>query len=192
MGEAGREFELKFLCDPKDMDAVLAAAPAGPEETRELVSVYYDTPDAALHAAEAAFRVRSGGGRYVQTLKRGKGFSREEHEMEVAGLSPDLSMPALRALAGEDQLAALVPVSEVRITRRQRLVRYAGAEIEIAADVGQVLAGGSSGPISEVELELKSGPQEALFALARELAKAAPLNLSFESKSAQGRALRAT
>jgi inorganic triphosphatase YgiF len=40
-----------------------------------------------------------------------------------------------------------------------------------------------------VELELKSGPPEALFRLARRLIAAAPLYLSFEGKAAQGQTL---
>ena len=40
-----------------------------------------------------------------------------------------------------------------------------------------------------MELELKSGPPAALFALARELAAAAPLYLAFDSKAARGQAL---
>jgi CHAD domain-containing protein len=42
-----------------------------------------------------------------------------------------------------------------------------------------------------VELELKSGPPAALFALARELSRAAPLYLSFDGKAARGQALAA-
>lgn len=187
---AGREIELKFLCATGDMDAVLAAAPPGDDEVREMVSTYYDTPDGALARAEASFRVRSVGGRWIQTLKRGKGFSREEHEVEVGGPEPDLTMPALRGLLDAAQVDTLSEVSVARITRRQRLIAFGGAEIEIAADVGEVSAAGRASPVSEIELELKSGPEGALFELARLLAQAAPLHPSTESKAAQGRALR--
>lgn len=189
MGEA-REIELKFLCAPDDMDAVLAAAPPGEDEVLELVSTYYDTPDGALAQAQVSFRVRVSGGRRIQTLKRGKGFSREEHEIEVTGEGPDLSMPVLRTLLDEARLASLCEVSTARITRRQRLVAFGGARIEIAADVGEASAAGRSSPISEIELELKSGPESALFELARHLGQAAPLHPSTESKSDRGRALR--
>jgi len=47
MSSADREIELKFTCGPADLAAVLAAAPAGDDETRELISVYFDTPDLA-------------------------------------------------------------------------------------------------------------------------------------------------
>ena len=56
-------------------------------------------------------------------------------------------------------------------------------------DQGEVVGGEARAAICEVELELKSGPPSALFALARELSQAAPLQLSFESKAARGQAL---
>lgn len=186
---ASREIELKFLCSPSDLTAVLAAAPAGEDETRQLTSIYFDTPDGALAAAGVSLRIREWNGRRVQTLKRGKGVSREEHEAPVAGRVPDSSLGPLREMLTGAQIAALAPSLQVRITRRQRLIRYGGAEIELAADIGEVTAGGRTSPICELELELKSGPRKALFALARELYRSAPLRLSFESKSSRGRAL---
>jgi inorganic triphosphatase YgiF len=68
-------------------------------------------------------------------------------------------------------------------------MRYGEAEIELALDQGEVSGGRRVSPISEVELELKAGRPEALFELARDLAKAAPLYLSFDTKSARGQAL---
>lgn len=183
-----REVELKFSCGPADLDRILAAAPPGEDETLHLVSTYYDTPDEALAAQLASLRVREENGRRVQTLKVGKGVSREEHEAQVEGLDPDV--PALAALLDPAQRAALAAVSEVRITRRQRRVRFAGAEIEIAADLGEARAGGRSAPVSELELELKSGPEAALHALAVELAKAGRITPSSVSKADQARALR--
>lgn len=175
-----REIELKFLVAPEDLDKVLAAAPAGEEETRELRSVYYDTADRGLAAAGVSLRVRDDGRRKVQTMKRGAGTNREEHEKEVLAL--DTSWPELSGLE-------LRPVSEVRVTRRQRLVRFAGAEIEIAADVGEVSVGGRTEPFSELELELKSGPETGLHALASELGRSVQLTPSTLSKSERGRRL---
>jgi triphosphatase len=184
-----REIELKFLCAPSDMATVLAAAPAGHDETRHLTSVYFDTPDGALARAGVSLRIREWDGQRVQTLKRGKGVSREEHEAEAHADAPDPAIGPLRQILSEAEIARLQPSLQVNITRRQRLVSYAGAEIELAADLGEVHAAGQARPISELELELKSGPRRALFALARELRHAAPLKLSFESKSSQGRAM---
>lgn len=177
---ANREIELKFVVAEADLDAVLAAAPAGADETLTLHSVYFDTADGALAAAGTSLRVRDDGRRKVQTMKRGKGVAREEHEAEVAGL--DASWPEL---AGLD----LRPVSQVRVVRRQRLVRYGGAEIEIAADVGEASANGRSETFSELELELKSGPEAALQELAAELGRQVRMEPSSVSKSERGRRL---
>jgi len=48
-----QEVELKFACGPDDLAAVLAAAPAGDDDTAELISVYFDTPDLDLQKAGA-------------------------------------------------------------------------------------------------------------------------------------------
>jgi inorganic triphosphatase YgiF len=191
MSHAGREIELKFHCAPQDLPAVLAAAPAGDDEVRELISVYFDTPDRALERAGVSLRVRESGGRRIQTLKRGKGLSREEHERPVEGFRPETEAAPLSEILPPDEAAELKPAFYVGVHRRQRLVRHGGAEIEIALDHGEVRAGGGKSPICEVELELKSGPASALFGLARELIQAAPLYLAFDGKASVGQALTA-
>ncbi|HEY3889190.1 MAG TPA: CHAD domain-containing protein [Caulobacteraceae bacterium] len=186
-----QEIELKFACAPEDLAAVLAAAPSGDhdgaDETRELISVYFDTPDLALQKAGASLRVREHKGRRVQTLKRGQGLVREEHEAPIEGLAPDPGLDPLPKLL--PQGADLKPAFNVRVVRRQRTFRYKGARIELALDQGEVSGGDRKSPICEVELELKSGPPAALFALARELSGAAPLYLAFDSKAARGQDL---
>jgi triphosphatase len=182
-----QEIELKFACGPEDLAAVLAAAPADDDETRELISVYFDTADLVLQKAGASLRVREHKGRRVQTLKRGRGLVREEHEAPIEGLAPDPALEPLPSLL--PQGADLRPAFNVRVSRRQRTLRYRGALIEIALDQGEVCGGEQKSPICEVELELKSGPPAALFALARELSAAAPLYLAFDSKAARGQAL---
>lgn len=187
MSGSDREVELKFACRPQDLAAVLAAAPPGDDESRELISVYFDTPDQALRKAGASLRVREHKGHRVQTLKRGEGLVREEHEAPIEGLAPDPELGPLPHLTPRG--ADLRPVFNVRVSRRQRSFHYHGAEIELALDQGEVGSGDQTSPICEVELELKSGPPAALFQLARELSAAAPLFLAFESKAARGHAL---
>src|SRR3569833_1156785 len=101
--QAGREIELKFLCAPQDGEHALASAPLGPEEPRELVSVYFDTPEGDLRKAGASLRVRESNGRRVQTLKRGDGRSREEYEMALVSGTPNLSAPPLVELLTDAQ-----------------------------------------------------------------------------------------
>jgi triphosphatase len=184
-----REIELKFLCDPNDLGAVLAAAPDGDDDSRELISVYFDTPDLTLQKAGVSLRVRESKGRRILTMKRGEGLAREEYEAPLEGEAPNGEFAPLRAILSEDDAAALKPAYNVRVTRRQRLVKYGESEIELALDQGEVSGGRRVSPISEVELELKSGQPSALFDLARDLSKFAPLYLSFDTKSARGQAL---
>jgi inorganic triphosphatase YgiF len=183
------EVELKFTCVAADLAAVLAAAPAGDDDNAELISVYFDTPDLALQKAGASLRVREAQGRRVQTLKRGEGMAREEHEAAIDGLAPDPQLGPLPKLMPPG--ADLKPAFNVRVSRRQRRLHFEGAEIELALDQGEVVSGKSKTPICEVELELRSGPREALFSLSRVLLEAAPLYLSFDSKASRGQALAA-
>lgn len=155
-----------------------------------LAATYFDTPDGALARARISLRVRASGGRHIQTLKQGEGFSRQEHEAPVEGTALDLDMPALKAALRAPARRRLEPRFTVNVRRRQRVVRHDGAEIELAIDEGEVAAAGQGRPISEVELELVSGDPAALFGLARLLARTAPLYLSFEGKAARGQALR--
>lgn len=183
------EIELKFLCEPADLGVVLAAAPSGETHENALVSTYYDTPQGDLRKARISLRIREGGGKRVQTLKRGDGFAREEHEAELSQDKLDLEFPALKAELTPAKRKALAPIFTVRVTRRQRTFEFGEASIELAVDEGEVQAGQRSRRISEVELELKSGDCGPMFELARQLSKSAPLYLSFDGKATQGQGL---
>ncbi|WP_340647503.1 CHAD domain-containing protein [Phenylobacterium sp.] len=185
------EIELKFLCEPQDVAALLAAAPVGVAETKHLTAVYFDTPDSRLRAAHISLRLRESNGKRIQTLKRGDGFAREEHEAKIAGETLDLTMPAVKSALKPAHRKALEPVFTVRVTRQQRTFTYGGAEIELALDQGEITTGDKRRPVCELELELKAGDPAALFALARQLSVTAPLYLSFDGKASQGQALRA-
>ena len=183
------EIELKFLCESADLAAVLAAAPVGETYEKTLVSTYFDTPQGDLRQARISLRIREGGAKRVQTLKRGDGFAREEHEKPIEGEGLDLTLGALKDALPAAKRATLSPIFTVRVVRRQRTFEYGGATIEMAVDEGEVQAGERTRRISEVELELKAGDCDPMFDLARELSKTAPLYLSFDGKASQGQGL---
>lgn len=183
------EIELKFLCEPADLSAVLAAAPEGETQEKSLVSTYFDTPQGDLRKARISLRIREGGGNKVQTLKRGDGFAREEYEQAVSGKGLDLTIKALKDALTPAKRKTLAPVFTVRVVRRQRTFDFGGSTIEMAVDEGEVQAGPRAKRISEVELELKAGDCQGMFDLARELFKTAPLYLSFDGKASQGQGL---
>lgn len=67
-----------------------------------------------------------------------------------------------------------------------QLVFDNGDKIELALDLGQLTAGKSHEPISEIELELKGGNTGRLFDLALELQKVIPMMLENVSKAQHG------
>lgn len=188
-----REIELKFLIPPEAAPLVLAQL-KGEEAARQLDATYFDTPDHALRKAGFGLRVRDGEGGRKQTLKSasaGGVFARGEWETAVAGPGPDREAlartPAAAVLDGQD----LAPVFTARVDRLVRLVQVGEARIEAALDRGELHAGGRQASVCELELELKHGDPAALFDLARQLARTAPLRLSLVSKAERGYGLAA-
>lgn len=170
------EIELKLALPLQQVDAFLKrmARRRGQPVQQDLVTRYFDTPDFALSAQGVALRVRRIGRRWLQTLKtegeRYGGLSqRVEYEMPIRRGVPDWSRFPVEALAcvPEALRDELVPVFETRFNRTAWLIKgKSGAQIEVALDVGEVLAGKQSQPICEIELELKAGQADALFDLA--------------------------
>jgi inorganic triphosphatase YgiF len=70
-------------------------------------------------------------------------------------------------------------------------VRQGRSKIEAALDRGRVEAGDRTLDLCELELELKGGPHQGVYALAKRLAEAAPIRLSFVSKAERGYRLMA-
>lgn len=187
---AGTEIELKLRVRPEDLRR-LSAAPAlalSRPTTRTLESVYFDTPDLQLRRSGTVLRVRRDGKRYLQTLKADGGGTalqnREESETPIKGARPDLARLRRRfpALAAEE----LRPIFVSRVRRTVRRVNG----IEVAFDTGEIRTPeGAAEPVSEVELELKSGTPREVFALALALADAVPVALETRTKSERGYAL---
>jgi triphosphatase len=193
-----QEFELKLECDPnkaEDLKRYLAGARSGNSHTEAIASVYFDTDDKKLSAAGVSLRVRSLGGRRIQTIKTlqpGQLFAREEWEQEIKGPWPDLGLAkgtALEPLSKQDLAELLRPVFESRVQRTVQVVHENGSQIEVALDQGVIDTGQNSSPLCELELELKEGNPEGLFRLARELSGSVPLQLAVMSKPERGYAL---
>ena len=75
---------------------------------------------------------------------------------------------------------------ETIIKRRTILVERGRSQIEVAFDEGVIAVAGRSVPLTEIELELKSGDEPALYDLAMSLAEELPLRLDFVSKGERG------
>ena len=198
------EIELKLSIAPAHMGklarcAPLIAATRSRPVTRRVYNVYYDTPEGDLARQGMALRLRRLGGRWVQTLKAGGGAQTGLHrndEYEIALPAPLLNFAAL-ARTPAAKLASraafrerLRPMFVTDFRRTARLIEVApGMSAEFAVDRGTIVAGDAREPICELELELREGEADALFAFALRLLEYVPFTIGMESKAARGFAL---
>lgn len=198
------ETELKLSLSAPDLPRLLAhplLTPTG--DTLRLLNTYFDTPELALQQRRMAVRERLAGDQWLLTVKTAgqsqNGLSRrQEWEgpttpgalqfdalVDDAALAQDLMRlrPDLRALFCTD------------FERQRWVITHDGARIEVAIDQGRIHVPGTdlSEPLLELELELLSGPDEALMALADVLRQTpqGPVMLvpSNSSKAQRGMAL---
>lgn len=181
------EVELKLELTPEGADVLEASGLfEGTAETVLQHAIYFDTPNHDLARGGLSLRIRRNGERRVQTVKAGAAaagmFIRPEWECEVADDQPILDHTTpIPALLG-DKVGAIAPVFAVENERRIWNVEG----IEVALDRGRIIAGDRESVLHEVELEGKSGDLAALFALAREIDAAAPVQLGVLSKAERG------
>jgi inorganic triphosphatase YgiF len=167
---------------------------------KQLLNVYYDTPDQLLRKDRIALRVRRVGTaenpQWLQTLKMG---GREDSalsqrgEWEVPVLDAKLSLKGLKASPwpGIDPdgsvFKKLAPCFSTNFDRTIWLVRRRdGSVVEVALDIGEVIAGDKRAPICELELELLNGSPAALFDIARQIAQTVAVLPATMSKAQRG------
>ena len=200
------EIELKLLFDPADETALRSHylfseyAKAVPR-TETLESTYFDTPEMYLRRQNASLRVRKTGRGWRQTLKGGGEVNaglhqHNEWENDIEG--PSLHLQSLceliepssdwrKILASPELTEHLGPIFTTRVTRTiWDLQEPAGTQIECAIDVGKIECENLSEPVSEIELELKSGDPRQLFRLALQLLETIPLHAGNLNKAARG------
>src|SRR3954468_1361967 len=191
------EIELKLLVDADRMAyfnaAPVIAANARNKGTRKhLKSVYYDTPERTLRRNGLRLRVRQSRVRLVQTVKTDAAddpLRRGEWEAGVPSLAPDpaLAMPFIpEKLRGQVEAQPLEAVVTADVHRHARMIDLPSGTVEIAFDRGELTAGNRSLPVSEIELELKSGSASAIYELALRLAGHGDVKPSIRTKSARG------
>lgn len=203
------EIELKLLLDPSDVASfkrhpLLKHYATGKPQLRQLTSIYFDTPDLYLQQNHTALRVRKVGTRWIQTCKSGGQAAaglhqRPEWESDIGGATPDLpalqrlleaGTPVAKLLSAPGLADRLQPIFATQFQRTIWLLRsQTGDEVELALDQGEIRHDGSSVPISEIELELKSGAAASLFELALALQHALPLRTANASKAERGYAM---
>lgn len=209
------EVELKLLLEPQHAaqlraHPLLAQYAAQAPALLSMHDLYVDTLDLQLCRHQAGLRVRQIDGSWVQTLKaggsvRGGLHSRHEWESEVDG--PQVQLDALDAMIkGKQPVRALLRRKAIRqglhtvfSTRIERIVWQLatpqGDMVECVLDQGVIKHGSAdsmrSVPVSEIELELKSGRPAALFEIALALLQEVPLRIGQMSKAERGYRLAA-
>ena len=198
------ETELKLSLNAQDLPRLLThPLLAGAGSTQRLLNTYFDTPDLALQQRRMAVRERLAGEQWLLTVKTAgqsqNGLSRRQ-EWEGPTTPWALQFDTLVGDVGlAAELMALRPTLRALFCtdfQRQRWVMvHEGAQIEVALDQGQIHVPGTplSEPLLELELELLSGPEQALMALANVLRQTpqGPVTLtpSDASKAQRGMAL---
>jgi inorganic triphosphatase YgiF len=193
------EIELKLAIDRSDLSrlrhsVILRASSATHTPRSRLISTYFDTPSFSLQGSAIVCRVRKSGRKRIQSVKMstasGNQMRRIELESPIWSDRPNLRQiedPGVRRLI-ETRLGNedLVPVFTTDVVRETWRLRSGQSQIECALDSGNVVAKGKRAPISEVELELKSGPVAGLFQLAHRLNAIVPLRIAPASKAQRG------
>lgn len=199
------EIELKLLIEKNDIKAlknheVIKKYASQAPVIQQQEAIYFDSPDFHLKNSNLSLRVRKSSNEWTQTLKAGRLVSGlyERYEWENAVPSPALDLYALRntidkkgpwreMFASPKTAAELAPIFTTNIQRtRWDLQTTDGAHIELVLDQGTVEGAGTSHPICEIELELKSGNKEQLINIALALLKDIPMRPGYETKSAHG------
>jgi triphosphatase len=197
------EVELKLSVAPERAEAVrqmplLRRLAEKRAVTRQLSTIYFDTPDQALAKRGIVLRIRAVGQRHIQTIKlpsEGLGGLQVQREIEtpVAGDRPELDkivdLRMRRLFADKAFTRRLDPLFVTEFRRTVWPLRFGGSLIELAFDRGEIRAKDARLPLSEIELELRSGQPEHLFELALAVHEVLPVTLGRETKAARGYAL---
>ena len=187
----GREFELKFRASVRQMEAIREAFDGFREISME--STYYDTPERALRPLHWSLRQRIENGVSVCTLKTP---CEEGGRNEWEAKSPDIQsgISELCRIGAPEELSTLVAggleaVCSARFIRQAALIELEDCTLELALDRGILRGKARIELLGEVELELKSGSEDAAIAFARKLMQTYGLRQEFASKYARALAL---
>ncbi|WGT63857.1 CYTH and CHAD domain-containing protein [Variovorax paradoxus] len=207
------EIEFKFHIPAERLKAVETAMRRGAVVSTRLQARYFDTADQALAAQGMVLRLRKEGPRWVQTVKAtgDNALHRLEHNVDLGavsgGASPAVDPQRHQGTSVGERLAMVLAESGAPLVERQstdivrltRDVRVAGTDaavVELALDVGKVVANAGTpeqreSPVCELELELKRGNVQGLVELARRWSQQHGLWFSTVSKAERGARLLA-
>jgi len=201
------EIELKYQLSAikKDNDTVVADITAllnayhldFKVNQNQLANDYFDNGHLDLRKMDFGLRIRTKSKQYEQTIKTagevvGGMHKRPEHNVDIADKELDLSLfpksiwPENVNLIELQQ--SLKVIFSTNFLRHTWLINQAGNVIELALDQGEIFTtlGSTTLTINEIEIELVSGNEQALFALANQLQTVVSMEPSGLSKAARG------
>ncbi|WP_137223107.1 inorganic triphosphatase [Shewanella sp. MEBiC00475] len=193
------EIELKLFIQSQHHDLlkkVLNNYPnSTPQGQKKLTNGYFDTDDLQLRRWDMGLRVRGFDNQLEQTIKTagrvvGGIHSRPEYNVSIDHKTPNLSLfPKEIWPIGNDLESvstSLACIFETNFQRQTWHIFINDSLIEVALDVGEIIAQDRVDPICELEFELLAGDTSALLILATEVAKSVPLRLGKASKAQRG------
>ena len=167
-----REFEVKFRASANQLAAIMEEYQGFREIS--MVTTYFDTPGQDLLPRRWTLRQRIENGVSVCALKTPcPEGGRCEWETECDDITA--AIPVLCELGAPAELAELTAggleaLCSARFTRQAALIELEDCTVELALDRGFLKGGFRMSLMMEVEVELKSGSDEAAIAFARDLA----------------------
>ncbi|MEM5504170.1 inorganic triphosphatase [Shewanella frigidimarina] len=193
------EIELKLFIQPQHHDLlkkILNEYPnSTPQGQKKLTNGYFDTDDLQLRRWDMGLRVRGFDNQLEQTIKTagrvvGGIHSRPEYNVNIDQKTPILSrFPKEIWPIGNDLdkvSTSLTCIFETNFERQTWHIYLNDSLVEVALDVGEIIANDKVDPICELEFELLAGDTSALITLAIEVAKSVPFRLGKASKAQRG------
>lgn len=181
------EIELKLRLNAADIpdlkrSQVIQQHLIGKPLSRELTSIYYDTPELDLLKAEVSVRVRHMFGRWFQSVKTaGQAHDGLHARLEWEDLldtgTPDFekmrcidNVDIANLLSNPQLQVALKPIFSTAVMRTEWQLQVAQSQLELALDIGHLVIDGENiEDICELEIELKSGNASAIKPFADQL-----------------------
>lgn len=166
----------------------------------KLSNEYFDTKNFDLRKMDIGLRIRACNGKYEQTIKTaGKVESglhqRSEYNIDLTSNALALALFPTHIWPENYNIDALQAQLQVlfstHFTRQAWLIKQANSVVELALDKGEISTPLShqTSKIHELEIELISGEQQALFSLAEQLKTLVNIEPGNLSKAARGYAL---
>ncbi len=166
----------------------------------QLINDYFDNDRFDLRKMDFGLRIRAIGQQYEQTIKTagkvvGCLHQRSEYNVNITDRKLDLSLFPINIWPENVDVMKLQQSLQVIFSTdflRQTWLIHQGKDIiELALDIGEITTklGKSILAINEIEIELVSGNEQALFVLAKRLMAIISIEPSELSKAARGYAL---